>query len=445
VIALPVIAGLIVSIGTIKTALAGLAIGATVAGWLGAVVPALGTLLGAFKFAFVSGLIPLLQGVITWIGATFIPGLLAFFSGPVGWTVLAVAAVVAMAVAFREPIMGFFSWLGGAIGNGLQALWQWGEPIRQFWIGVWEGVKAPVTAFFGFVAGVFTWGLKAAWAIVDTLLIRPWIGLWGILAKAADDFKNLIRSKIFTPLGNAFNDAFIKPAQNFWDGFTGQLSEDFKAISEEAQEIWRQISKAFDDWLVKPIQEAWQTVANFIPEAMRRASEFVRGIWNGMIEGARGAVRGFLQAIAGSINNVAALVNRLIVAFNALPGADIPIIPVLTVPAFAEGGIVDRPTLALVGERREREYIIPESKMQAASSRFLGGARGADVIPSRASSRSESGTASPQINVTTGPVMQQQDGSQWVSMDDFERGMQQVAEQVVGALRTPQARVALGW
>jgi 1,2-phenylacetyl-CoA epoxidase PaaB subunit len=41
--------------------------------------------------------------------------------------------------------------------------------------------------------------------------------------------------------------------------------------------------------------------------------------------------------------------------------------------------------------------------------------------------------------------MQQQDGSRWVSMDDFERGLQQVAEQVVGTLRTPQARTALGW
>jgi hypothetical protein len=99
----------------------------------------------------------------------------------------------------------------------------------------------------------------------------------------------------------------------------------------------------------------------------------------------------------------------------------------------------------MVGEGGEDEYIIPASKMQAASSRFLAGARGADVIPSRASSRSKSGSAPPQINVTTGPVMQQQDGSRWVSMDDFERGLQQVAEQVVGTLRTPQARTALGW
>jgi len=451
VIALPVIAGLIVSIGTIKTALAGLAIGATVAGWLGAVVPALGTLLGAFKFAFVSGLIPLLQGVITWIGATFIPALLAFFSGPVGWTVLAVAAVVAMAVAFREPIMGFFSWLGGAIGNGLQALWQWGEPIRQFWIGVWEAVKAPATAYFQFLGGVATWGLNAVMAIAETLLVRPWVLLWNKVlrdpASAAFRWLTSTVSSGFKAVTTAIDNLFVKPWVLIWNK---GIREPVTAAQEWLRSsVFIPLGRAFVTYVADPITNAWRAVTEFLPRAMQSVATFVSGIWNGMITGIQNAVRGMLTFVVNAVNRVGGLVNVLIDAFNrlafAVGGSTIDRIPTLSVPAFAEGGIVDRPTLALVGERREQEYIIPESKMQAASSRFLGGARGADVIPSRASSRSESGSAAPQINVTTGPVMQQQDGSQWVSMDDFERGMQQVAEQVVGALRTPQARVALGW
>jgi hypothetical protein len=209
------------------------------------------------------------------------------------------------------------------------------------------------------------------------------------------------------------------------------------------------MGEAFKTYLVEPIRNAWSTLTEFLPRAMQSVATFVSGIWNGMITGIQNAVRGMLTFVVNAVNRVGGLVNVLIDAFNrlavAVGGSTIGRVPALSVPAFAEGGIVDRPTLALVGERREREYIIPESKMQAASSRFLAGARGADVIPSRASSRSESGSASPQINVTTGPVMQQQDGSRWVSMDDFERGLQQVAEQVVGTLRTPQARTALGW
>jgi hypothetical protein len=36
-----------------------------------------------------------------------------------------------------------------------------------------------------------------------------------------------------------------------------------------------------------------------------------------------------------------------------------------TLPAFATGGIVDRPTVALIGEGGEREYVIPQSNLQS--------------------------------------------------------------------------------
>jgi TP901 family phage tail tape measure protein len=433
VIAAPAIVSLITLLGSLKAVLA---ISSLAVGWAG---------LQTVVIVAVSAMKSALIGFVGWVAGTFIPGLLALL-GPVGWTVLAVAAVVAMAIAFRKPIMDFFSWIGGAIGSGLEALWKWGEPIRQFWAGVWEGAKGFVTGFFQFVEGVFSWGLKAAWAIVDTLLIQPWIALWQeLIRKPVAAAIGWLRSTIFQPMGKVFNDLVVTPISKKWNELTTAFSDRMEIAKNKATEIWIKVNEAFNEHVADPISDAWETITSFLPDAMQSASDLVSGIWNGMIEGVKGAVRGFLQAIAGAINNVAGLVNQLIGAFNLLPGADIPLIPPLSVPAFAEGGIVDRPTLALVGERREREYIIPESKMQAASSRFLGGARGADVIPSRASSRSESGSASPQINVTTGPVMQQQDGSRWVSMDDFERGLQQVAEQVVGTLRTPQARTALGW
>jgi hypothetical protein len=98
-----------------------------------------------------------------------------------------------------------------------------------------------------------------------------------------------------------------------------------------------------------------------------------------------------------------------------------------------------------VGEGGEREYIIPESKMEAASSRFLGGARGADVIPPTGGSRGgQPAGGSVQVSITTGPIVQQQDGSQWVSIEDFERGLQQVSAQLFDDLRRPETRMALG-
>jgi hypothetical protein len=113
----------------------------------------------------------------------------------------------------------------------------------------------------------------------------------------------------------------------------------------------------------------------------------------------------------------------------------------LTGARFAQGGYVNKPVLGLVGEAGP-EYIIPQSKMQAASERFLAGQRGANVIPSTGS-KTQGTTSAPTINITTGPVLEF-NGERYVTVRDFEKGMRMTAESVIGRLRTPAARIALG-
>jgi hypothetical protein len=50
----------------------------------------------------------------------------------------------------------------------------------------------------------------------------------------------------------------------------------------------------------------------------------------------------------------------------------------------------------------------------------------------------------PNITIRTGEVLQMPDGSQWVSMDDLEQAMRATAAGILGQLRTPAGRVALG-
>lgn len=295
-------------------------IGPTIAGWLGAVGPA------------VAGMTAALSGLLAWVSGTMVPALLTFFSGPVGWTVLAVAAVVAMCVAFREPIGQFFSWLGGAIGDGLDALWKWAEPIRSFWAGIWQAVYA------------ITW----------QAFVQPWINLWDLIK---------------TPLTN------------------------------------------FGAWI----------------------GGLFSSIWKSLVAGAKSAFSGVLQYIADRINSVGQLINRLIGTFNKLPGPDIPMVPTVTVPAFAQGGYVNRPTLAMVGEAGP-EYIIPAGRMAQASASFLAGARGG-AMPQ--------GAGGVSLNVQTGPVLQQ-GGQRYVTLSDLEKAMRATAEGVMNRMRTPAARYATG-
>jgi hypothetical protein len=76
------------------------------------------------------------------------------------------------------------------------------------------------------------------------------------------------------------------------------------------------------------------------------------------------------------------------------------------IKAFASGGLVTRPTLGLVGEAGEDEYIIPSSKMQGAMERYSAGARGQGVIPGGGTVASGSGVSSAPTTVNyTGPVL----------------------------------------
>jgi TP901 family phage tail tape measure protein len=293
-VGLVAIAPFVSSFITLLGALSALKIGATIAGWAAAILP--------LKAAF--------AGFLAWASGTLIPGLLAIFSGPVGWTVLAVAAVVAMAIAFRKPLGDFLNWL-----------WEWGKPISNFWKNLWDGT------------------VKLARSAVEAV------------------------KSVFISMGAV-----------------------------------------------------------------------IKGAFNGIL-------RNIFNSINGAISNINVLINRANALSAKVRGPQLPTLPTLSVPQFAKGGVVSGPTLAMVGEGGEPEYIIPQSKMARASMNYLNGARGGAVIPAFANGGYVGGNA--QINVTTGPVMQQ-GGQQYVSMADLERAMRKTADGIYSSLRTPAGRYAVG-
>ena len=72
---------------------------------------------------------------------------------------------------------------------------------------------------------------------------------------------------------------------------------------------------------------------------------------------------------------------------------------------FASGGMATRPTLGLVGEAGEDEYIIPASKMAASMPRYSAGARGEAVIPGTGSSYAGGGTGGSTTVNYSGPIL----------------------------------------
>lgn len=197
--------------------------------------------------------------------------------------------------------------------------------------------------------------------------------------------------------------AFRKPIGDFIGNVIGGFQEIVKFVGDK-------FVKPITDMiggLIRGIADAFSNVAEFIAAPFRAAFNAVRGIVNNIIGGIEYAINGVVRGI----NNMIGGANNALANLN-LP--QIPMLPGVNLPRFAEGGVVTKPTMGIVGEGGEPEYIIPASKMAEAMQRYASGQRGSSVIPS---------SINPQVSVTTGPVMNM-GGTNFVSQQDFMMGMQ---------------------
>lgn len=103
----------------------------------------------------------------------------------------------------------------------------------------------------------------------------------------------------------------------------------------------------------------------------------------------------------------------------------------------AEGGVVNKPTNALIGEGGEPEYVIPASKMRESMSRYSRGSRGGGVIPdNRGGSASEDGDVAVAAPIDVRYTVERINSVDYVTADQFQSGMQRAASQ--GAQRGEQ-------
>jgi hypothetical protein len=203
----------------------------------------------------------------------------------------------------------------------------------------------------------------------------------------------------------------------------------------------------FLNWLWewgKPISNFWAGLWKGLGDVVNTAATTIKSVFIGVGTAIKAVLNGVLRGVFRAVNGAIGNINRLISAANNLSarvrGPQLPTLPTLSVPQFAKGGYVGQGTLAVVGEAGP-EYIVPERKAAAFAMNYLNGARGGAAIPAFASGGFVGGNA--QINVTTGPVLQQ-GGQQYVTMADLERAMRKTADGVYSSLRTPAGRYAAG-
>ena len=102
------------------------------------------------------------------------------------------------------------------------------------------------------------------------------------------------------------------------------------------------------------IKAAAEAVVGGVKAAFNRVKDVVGGIWTDIVAGIKSKINGIIRAV----NNVIRLINTV---KSKIPGVS-ALGDIRTIPQLAAGGIVTRPTLALVGERGP-EGVVPLDRL----------------------------------------------------------------------------------
>lgn len=324
-----------------------------------------------------------------------------------------------------EAVQPFFESLPGPIKAVLAAVTALGAALAIF-----GPILSPIIGLLS--------GLPALLGGIPALL-AGWAGAIGPVVSALTGLGQVLVAVFSGPAGWI---ALAVAAGVAIFAFRDQIGEAFAAIGQ----VLVDAAQAFYETFVEPvinfartayegIVEAFQGLARALAAPFRAVADFIRGYFNSIISSVERALNGAIRAI----NALVAQANR---ALSKLRLPTIPYASSVNLPRFAQGGVVDGPTLAMVGEGGEREYIVPESKMGKAAANYLMGARGAAVIPAFAQGGVVNGGANvgnTQIQITTGPVLQQE-GRRYVTMNDLEAALNTLASSLLGNNRSAGGR-----
>lgn len=140
-------------------------------------------------------------------------------------------------------------------------------------------------------------------------------------------------------------------AIRIWNAITGFLAGAWERTRADAIRVWSAITRF--------VSSQWTSLISNVRTAVATVGSFFGGMWDGITHGLKTA----LNAAIWLINQAIEGINTLIYGANRVPGVNIPYIPYI--PFLAEGGITTGPTLAMIGEGREQEAVLPLSKLDA--------------------------------------------------------------------------------
>lgn len=208
--------------------------------------------------------------------------------------------------------------------------------------------------------------LKVIWDTIVAIFQGIWDGIVAIFTPLGEWFAarwNDVMSALAN-VGTWFTDMF----QKAWTGLTNV----FSGLGNWFSGRWADVKNALasvSSWFGDIFTRAYNAVTN----AFSSIGSFFSGVWStvqsifvnaGQKVGSAvgGAFRSAVNAVLGTIENVVngfiGMINGVIGMINKIPGVSLGGIGYVSLPRLARGGIVDSPTVAMIGEAG-KEVVMP--------------------------------------------------------------------------------------
>lgn len=301
-------------------------------------------------------------------------GAIAVLTSPITLVIAAIAALIGIGVLLYQNwdtvvefaktawqgLCDFISGICQSIGEFFRGLWtklqEIFEPIGQ-WFGekfqqAWDAILNIFSGIGEWFSGVF----QGAWdAIVNIFTpIGSWFGQrWADVTSALANigvwFTDMFQkawtglTNIFSKLGSWFGER--------WNDVTSALSSVSNWFGEMFTNAYNAVKDAFSS-IGDFFSGVWETVKSIFVNAGQMVGEAVGGAFKSAVNAVLGTIENVVNGFIGMINGVLDVVRNL-------PGLGwIGSVSTVSLPRLARGGIVDSPTIAMIGEAG-KEAVVP--------------------------------------------------------------------------------------
>lgn len=278
------------------------------------------------------------------------------------------------------PILGISALIGLLVGN-IVYLWRTNEQFRNSVIEVWNNIKDFINTVITDIGSILT----NLWNKYGQTLLN---NLKGFM-KSIQDLIVAVWENIIKPIIENALEMLTWLWNDHLKGLVEELGEFIMKLTNGALEIWNKFISPIVDFLVKTLGPIFVTVFNYIVDSIgtaiatisdivksllkvfggiidflvgvftgnwSKAWEGVRNIFKGIFEGLVSIAKWPLNLIIDMVNAAISGINTMIKTINKVPGVNISTVP--KIPKLAKGGIIDSPTIAMVGEAG-KEAVMP--------------------------------------------------------------------------------------